>query len=117
VDAGGFVGWWASSHREGVAMGMSLDIYNDAVYGYSYAEDVPFDSRRDNRWQAGLLTGGGIAVRVGPCDLFAAMRWAFSLTDLQKNYQRNLVVRNNNTLFLQTGVLFSAGSLFQGDAP
>jgi hypothetical protein len=117
VDAGGFVGWWTSSHRKGMAMGMSLNTYNETVSFYPYDEDVSFDHQRDNRLQAGLLMGGGIAIRVGPCDLFADVRWTYGLTDLQKNYQQNLVARYNNTVFLQTGVLFSAGSLFPGDAP
>jgi hypothetical protein len=117
VDAGGFVGWWMGSHREGVAMGMSLDTYNETIPFYSYDEDVSFDSRRDNRFEAGLLAGGGIAVQLGPYGLFATVRWTYGLTDLQKNYQQNLVARYNNTVFLQTGILFSAGSLFPGDAP
>jgi hypothetical protein len=83
-------------------------------YLHPYDEDVPFNSERDNRFEAGLLAGVGLAYELAPCGLFVTARYHYGLTDLQKDYQKNLVARYNNTLTLQAGVLLNASFLFDG---
>lgn len=61
LHAGGYVGWWASSHNRGQRL---LDIPEGVLMPFD--QPVAFDARRDNRFEAGLLAGVGIAYRLSP---------------------------------------------------
>lgn len=110
VNAGGYVGGWLSSHRDGVTTRFFGDENggDDGMLSpgnsYEFDEKVPFDSRRDNRFEAGLVGGVGVSYRVAPrVELQAEGRCYYALTDMQKNYMKFRVPRYNTTFVVQVG--------------
>ena len=100
VNAGIYAGAWLYSHRQGESLGPF-----DSVL-YPYDEAVPFDSRRDNRFDAGLLAGLGLKYRAASCvEIFAEGRYMYALTDMQKQY-RGHIPRYSNTMVVQAGAVF-----------
>lgn len=116
LHAGGFLGGWLSSRRQGVTVRELSDENGDEnglvtpENEYRFNEKAPFDSRRDNRFEAGLAGGVGLSYRVLPyLRLELEGRCYYSLTDLQKNYMKSLVPRYNTTFVIQAGCLFMFG--------
>lgn len=110
TNLGIYGGYWANSHIKGTDKYVFAepDIDYNYVPVYSYDERVPFDSRRDNRFDLGLIAGVGVKVRVCPIvQLLAEGRFNYSLLDMQKNYMRELMPRYNNTLQFQIGCLIT----------
>jgi hypothetical protein len=108
VNAGGFLGVWVDSRRKGTERTTSVDYWNpDEIYYYDYDEKMDFDTRRDNRFDAGLLLGGGVQYALKPCTFFIEGRYNFGLTDLQKKYAYEMVPRINDTFVIQCGVIFN----------
>lgn len=109
LNAGGYVGGWLSSRREGVTWRFFSDTGDDdgiitSENRYEFDEKVPFDSRRDNRFEAGLVGGVGISYRVAPrVALQAEGRCYYALTDMQKDYMKFRVPRYNTTFVVQVG--------------
>lgn len=106
--AGFYLGAWLDSHVEGSDR-QYFGGLNGAEY-ISFDTDVEFDSRRDNRFDGGLVGGVGlqysITRRIG---LFAEARYYYGLSDLQKNYMRGRQPRYNNTVAVMLGVMYTFG--------
>ena len=113
VDAGVYGGGWLSAHRKGTHFSMfgtpDDDSYNDVGSSYrlySYDEKYEFDSRRDNRFEAGALIGVGLEYRFTPIwALQANFRYYRSLTDMQKDYMKERMPRYLDTFAFQLGVM------------
>ena len=100
VNAGVYAGAWLYSHREGYSLGVADNTL------YPYDEAVPFDRRRDNRFEAGLLAGAGLEYKVSRhIGVFAEARYLYGLTDMQKQYIGQ-IPRYNNTWIVQAGAVF-----------
>lgn len=102
---GGYVGYWASGHIEGVVSNVSFNPGENSPYKYD--EKYTFDSRRDNRFEAGLM--GGLGVEYLFCNrykVFLEGRYYYSLTDMQKKYMLEQMPRYNNTFLVQVGFSF-----------
>jgi len=106
ANAGGSMGVWAASRRQGKAVSFSTP---DGVHVYD--ERRAFDHRFDNRFDAGLLLGLGVQYDLRALILFAEWRYSHGLTDLRKNMQRNQVPNINDTWTIHAGVLLNAGTL------
>jgi len=71
LHAGGYVGYWMNSRVKGAERSLTYDPdkqieYEDANELYAYNKSYVFDSRRDNRFDAGLVGGVGVSYRVRP---------------------------------------------------
>jgi hypothetical protein len=113
ANAGGWLGVWAASHIKGTAQTTTADAYDPATsyLYYDYDEDVEFDSRRDNRFDAGLIIGGGLQYSLKICTFNVECRYYYTLTDLQKGYMRDLVPQMNDAIVVQTGVVLNSSVL------
>lgn len=105
--AGGFLGAWLDSYVEGNQMryfqtdGLS---YSD----YHFDEKVPFDSRRDNRFDAGLSGAIGVEYQFAKrFSVFVEGRYLYSLTDLQKEYMLKQPSKHNSTFAFQIGFMYT----------
>lgn len=98
LNAGGFVGFQVGARLKGHNR---IDAY------YQYDEKYEFDSRKDNRFEGGLLAGGGVKYDTKSWTFFAEGRFYYSLTDLQKDYMQHQIPRYNNTVLVQAGILFN----------
>lgn len=118
LNAGAYLGAWLKSTREGTInyfydeldpTGNIEDI--EDFYGmYDYDEPVAFDSRRDNRFDWGLLAGVGLRYQFAKrWEALAECRYYHGLSDLQKDYMLQQVARYNNTFSFSAGVLFRFG--------
>ncbi|MDR1810051.1 MAG: PorT family protein, partial [Prevotella sp.] len=97
VNFGGFGGYWLKSFTEGQIMEWTTSPEPEKPI-YDFSENVAFDKRRDNRIEAGVLTGTGIQWDFLPrYTAFVEARYYYSLTDLQKSYMLEQVPRYNNT--------------------
>lgn len=112
LHVGGYMGYWVSSHRKGIAaslMGVNPETGNRL---YAFDEKAPFDSRRDNRFEAGLAGGVGLYYRITPrIRIEAEGRCYYALTDMQKQYMKFLVPRYNTTFTTQLGCIITLGKL------
>jgi hypothetical protein len=117
LNTGGYIGFWADSHIKGSARALSENPFTGVgSYYESYDEKVPWDERRDNRFEAGLLAGIGVQYALAFCTFYGEARFNYGLTDMQKDYMRQQVPRVNDTITIQAGVLFNANilSVFTG---
>ncbi|MDR3283798.1 MAG: PorT family protein [Treponema sp.] len=117
LNTGGYIGLWADSHIKGSARGLSQNPFDvDAIYYESYDEQVPWDNKRDQRFEAGLLAGIGVQYALSFCTFYVEGRFNYGLTDMQKDYMIQKVPRINDTITIQAGVLFNANlfSVFTG---
>lgn len=105
VNLGAYSNYWASSHTEGVTMRV---ISPDDNYVHEFDESVAFDSRRDNRFECGLMAGIGMQFAASNLiTVFAEGRYYHSLTDMQKKYMEKQVARYNNTMSIMIGIKFN----------
>lgn len=110
INAGAYVGCWVSSKTKGAQRQYFYLIDQKAVAPYHFDEKVPFDSRRDNRFDGGLMAGVGLQYQLTPrVQLLAEGRYYRGLTDLQKNYMLKQIHRYNDTFTLQVGCMFTLG--------
>jgi hypothetical protein len=117
ANVGGFAGFWAHGRGDGVepVMPNLNPIYGQGDDFYAYDTSYEFDDRRDNRFDGGLLFGGGIQYDTNAFSIIAEFRYSYSLTDLQKKYQSvDFVPQMNDTWMLTAGVLFNPGIFFGG---
>lgn len=107
VLAGGFVGAWISSE----VVGNQMRYFMTEGYPYSdyhFDETVPFDSRRDNRFDAGLSGAIGIEYQFAKrFSVFAEGRYLYSLTDMQKDYMRRRPSKHNSAFAFQIGFMYT----------
>lgn len=101
---GGYVGYWLRSHRKGQSYSMTYSMY-DEKESNTFDEDMEFSQVRDNRFDAGLTWGAGLSgVIAKKIEIGAEIRWYYGLTDIQKQYMKNLNPRYNTTMVIQGGV-------------
>lgn len=118
VNAGGYLSGWLSSYRKGTVYENFGSSDSESIFGlediktiYHYDEKVEFDSRRDNRFEAGAMAGAGISYQlIANLEIFGECRYYHSLTDMQKDYMKKQVPRYNNTFAFQAGVMFYFGN-------
>ena len=104
ADGGAYVGYWAWSHIYGESLSMDFLLYDDNEVA-RFDEAYEFDSRRDNRFDGGLVAGVGIATALGDKLSFnAEWRLFYGLTDTQKNYMAFQMPRYNTTSAFQLGI-------------
>lgn len=107
VLAGGFLGAWVSSEVEGYQMRYFQQDEN-SFSDYHFDEKVPFDSRRDNRFDAGLSGALGIEYQFAKrFSVFAEARYLYSLTDMQKKYMLKQPTKHNSTFAFQIGFMYA----------
>lgn len=115
LNTGLYTGTWIASHRKGVTFSLfsatdnqNPGNINDATKLYSYDEKYIFDSRRDRRFESGLLVGIGMEYKLSHSwAVTTEGRYSYSLTDTQKDYMIDLVPRYHNTWQFQLGLLYS----------
>ncbi len=105
--AGGFLGAWLDSYVEGYQMRYFLT--EDFSYSaYHFDEKVPFDSRRDNRFDAGVSGAIGVEYQFAKrFSVFVEGRYLYSLTDMQKEYMMRQPSKHNSTFAFQTGFIYT----------
>lgn len=107
LNTGAYFGYWMSSHLQ-MGLDQTFD-YDNSHLIYSDGK-VPFDSRRDNRFDGGLVGGIGLQYQLTPrVQLVAEGRYYLGLTDLQKEYMLKQYHRYNNTFVFQIGCMFTLG--------
>ena len=86
INAGAYAGYWTSSKTKGNQSQYFYDIIDwQDMAPYHFDEKAPFDSRRDNRFDGGLMTGLGLQYQLTPgIQLLIEGRYYRGLTDLQK---------------------------------
>lgn len=105
--AGGFLGVWLDSNVEGNQM-RYFQPDNQSYSDYHFDEKVPFDSRRDNRFDAGLSGAIGVEYQFAKrFSVFAEGRYLYSLTDMQKEYMLKQPTKHNSTFAFQVGVMYT----------
>ncbi|MCL2132475.1 MAG: outer membrane beta-barrel protein, partial [Lentimicrobiaceae bacterium] len=104
VSAGGFGGYLLHRNVSGTIFNV-FDMGNSHVYN----EKSGFDPRRDQRFEWGLLAGGGMECRLKKqCRIFIEARYYYGTSDLQKeNYMISQIPRYNDALLFQAGCLFN----------
>ncbi|HEX4851109.1 MAG TPA: porin family protein, partial [Puia sp.] len=118
LNLGGYGAYWASGTVQGTEPNIlnpvdssfttSQQPANDFALNkpYSFNEKYSFDSRKDRRWEWGVLAGVGISYQVSPwVQVYMEGRYVQSLTDQQKNYMINQVGRYNQTFSVIAGAL------------
>ena len=114
-NLGGTLGIWLHSNRKGQLVGMRTNPYDpDDLPVHQFNERVQFNSTRDNRFEATLFAGFGFRYTIGLFTPFITAQYHYGLTDLQKNYMIGQVPRYNNTITVQTGVMFGGFSKIFG---
>ncbi|GHV82727.1 hypothetical protein AGMMS50212_00670 [Spirochaetia bacterium] len=111
TNLGVFMGVWLDSHVKGAGIEASFNTFdsNETQHYASYDKKREFDDRRDSLFDGGLFAGVGIQYALTPCTFFVEGRFYYSLSDLQKQYMKNMIPRMNDTWTVQAGVMFNAG--------
>jgi hypothetical protein len=107
ANGGGYVGFWAGSHRKGRAITVTT-VTARSDEAVDYDEDYEFDEAYDNRFDAGLLLGLGVQYNFKPLSIFAEWRYNYGLSDLHKQTQRSQIPYMNDTWTVHAGVLFNS---------
>lgn len=111
VLAGGFLGAWMDCNVEGNQMRYFQQNPDTPYTNYHFDENVPFDSRRDNRLDAGLACALGLEYQFAErFSVFAEGRYLYSLTDMQKDYMMKRPSKHNSTFVVQAGFMFTIKS-------
>lgn len=105
--AGGYIGGWLDAHRSGVTYGVSLETEDKLLYFADFDEKMEFDSRRDQRFNAGLTCGVGINYLFHKH--WEVMLESFYQYDLTNSNKSTLIAtpRYNNTLSCSVGLLYN----------
>lgn len=104
---GGYVGYWMSGKRSGQTYSMDYLLYGNITSTEYDDEAWEFDSRRDNRFDAGLAYGLGVSLNVFD-NLVVSVegRYYYGMTDVQKQYMNTSVPHYNTTLAIQGGIIY-----------
>lgn len=113
LHAGGYVGYWMSSRIKGEEISLTYDP-DKQIEGekpnmaFKYSHSYTFNSRRDNRFDAGVVGGIGVGYRILPqLEVEVEGRCYYSLTSTTKDYMKyNKQPRYNTTVAIQTGVKY-----------
>ena len=99
-----------SGSRSGQSYSLNYLLYGDISSTKFEDETWEFDSKRDNRFDAGLIAGAGITLELyRGLSLFAEGRYYYGLTDMQKQYMTFMVPHYNSTLAIQGGISYTFG--------
>ncbi|MBQ0015370.1 MAG: PorT family protein [Bacteroidales bacterium] len=105
--AGGYVGYWLSGHRSGNTFTMNYLLYGD-VESTNFDTDWEFNDERDNRFDAGLMFGGGASFSIkNKIEVSAEAAYYYGLTDTQKQYMLYMRPHYNSTLAIQASILYN----------
>lgn len=106
LNLGGYMGFWAVSSIEGQArLAMAPDI-DDTQY-YYFNEKLDFDSKRDNRFDAGLTGSIGLGYYFKHNVEFRAEGLCYySLIDTGSGSKNNIAPRYNTTFALRVGCIY-----------
>jgi hypothetical protein len=108
VNGGFFLGVWVTSHENG----RTLSLSDPRGAYYEYDEDYEFDERRDSRFDGGLTAGAGVQYEFRWFGVFAEWRYNYSLSDLQKPYQKqDFSPLMNDTWTVQLGIMINPGKI------
>lgn len=103
---GGYVGYWLSGHRQGRSLSVTYLITQD-VNDMDFSQDYSFNSKKDNRFEAGLKYGLALRCSIAKkADLSMELSWYYGLTNLQKSYMDNIYSRYNDTRTISFGVAY-----------
>jgi hypothetical protein len=112
VNGGGFLGYWAASHEYGRSSPMEQTAEDPLGIYYEYDADYTFDERRDSRFDGGLVAGAGVQYEFRWFGVFAEWRYNYSLSDLQKPYQKqDFPPLMNDTWTVQLGIMINPGKI------
>lgn len=104
VGAGGYLGVRFLSEESGYVYGINIG----NMHGFG-----ELDPAADNLFDAGLLAEAGVGFSVvDDGELYLALRYRYSLTELDRNYQENRIKRYIDTFSVAVGYSFRLG----GDA-
>ena len=113
LHAGGYMGYWADSRVKGTEISWDnlIDDFladNESFVFAPYDRRYEFISKRDNRFDAGLVGGVGVCYRIHPnIELEAEGRCYYALTSTTKDYMKHTKQPQYNTTFtIQAGVKY-----------
>lgn len=113
LHAGGYMGYWAKSQVQGVecSNGSILDDWmedGESDVFVAYDHKYEFNSKRDKRFDAGLVGGVGVCYCIRPhIEVEAEGRCYYALTAITKDYMKHTKQPQYNTTFaLQVGVKY-----------
>lgn len=113
LHAGGYMGYWADSRVKGTKISWDnlIDDFladNESFVFAPYDRRYEFISKRDNRFDAGLVGGVGVCYRIHPhIELEAEGRCYYALTSTTKDYMKHTKQPQYNTTFtIQAGVKY-----------
>jgi len=105
TSAGGYFGYWTVREVEGEDV--IYDGYaSDSIASY---EESAFNGTRDNRFEAGLIARLGCFFTEDPLSVYLGVAYAYALTDLSKNYQKNTANKHNSTITAEMGLSLAWG--------
>ena len=113
LHAGGYVGYWLKSSLDGREESNTSDFDKlmngeDGNVFYPYRHDYRFNSKRDNRFDAGVVGGIGVSYRVLPqLEIEVEGRCYYGLTSTTKDYMEYVKLpRYNTTVAVLAGVKY-----------
>ncbi len=99
LNVGVAFGVWLTQHRSGYELSLSPTENSEFQEPEKYSGNVPFDSRRDQRFDLSPLLGAGIGCQFAPhWEVMAEARFYYSIISFSKKYQGLSVPRYNSTL-------------------
>jgi len=116
ANVGAYAGVWIHNRRKGTIAESTYDPFHpdynppditNYYYKHNYDEKMEFDSRRDARFDGGLLAGIGVQYALPACTFFAEGRFNYGLTDLQQNYGHHMFPRMNSTFNVRLGAMLN----------
>ncbi len=109
LSGGVYFGYWVHGNVQGAVPNL-LNTAAPFPQPSSYNQKYSFDSHRDQRWEFGWQTGGGLSYHAEDgAEPFIGVRFYQSLTDQQKNYMVDQVPRYNRTLAFSFGLIKTIG--------
>ena len=113
LHAGGYVGYWLKGSLNGLEISNTSD-FDKVINGedgdvfFPYSHDYSFNSKRDNRFDAGLVGGIGVSYHVMPqLEVEVEGRCYYGLTSTTKDYMEyGKQPRYNTTVAILAGVKY-----------
>lgn len=113
ANPGVYAGYWLESHWTGVSQPVTDEnnsitlVEDNPSLGYHFNEKIPFNSQRDNRWDAGLTGVVGVGWRFLPAveARLEGVCW-YSLVDRASGSAHNLAPRYDTTYAVRAGFVY-----------
>lgn len=101
LNTGFSFGWWATKHRQGYELSLSPEEDSEFSAPVKYSQNIPFDSRRDQRVEVAPFAGIGIGwAPISNWEIMAEGRLYYGLTSITKTFQGLKTPRYNTTVTL-----------------